>query len=181
MLDASLDDAFRRLAAENQLSHCKQTKRKTHNDSQHTVTASRPNTLKLQNSDNLSSTGACQLRRAELISSIAHCSLLEFEWRRWRRRRLLARPLDNALGCERLEPQPLGLEVGLLAGSGDLGDVDLRTHGHRGETAAALALEVVDDKGVTRNRRRTAREWRRRRATTASVWPAWTRCGERRC
>jgi hypothetical protein len=52
--------------------------------------------------------------------------------------------------------QPLGLEVGLLAGSGELGEVELRTHGHRGETAAALALEVVDDGGVTRNRRRAA-------------------------
>ncbi len=71
---------------------------------------------------------------------------------RCRRRRLLARQLDNALGCERLEPQPLGLEVGLLAGSGELGDVELRTHGHLGETAAALALEVVNDAGVTRNR-----------------------------
>jgi hypothetical protein len=28
--------------------------------------------------------------------------------------------LDNPLGCERLEPQPLGLEVGLLASSGEL-------------------------------------------------------------
>jgi hypothetical protein len=64
---------------------------------------------------------ACQLRRAELKSSIAHCSLLERR-RRWRRRRLLARQLDNALGCERLEPQPLGLEIGLLVGSGELGD-----------------------------------------------------------
>jgi hypothetical protein len=44
------------------------------------------------------------------------------------------------------------LEVGLLAGSGELDDVELRTHGHRGETAATLALEVVDDGGVTRNR-----------------------------
>ncbi len=86
--------------------------------------------------------------RKELKSSIAHCSLLE--WRRWRRRRLLARQLDSALGCERLEQQSLGLEVGLLAGSGELSDVELRTHGHRGD--AALALEVVDDGGVTRNR-----------------------------
>ncbi len=70
---------------------------------------------------------------------------------------LLARQLDNALGCERLEPQPLGLEVGLLAGSDELSDVELLTHGYRGETAAALALEVVDDGGVTQNRRRAAR------------------------
>ncbi len=55
------------------------------------------------------------------------------------------------------EPQSLALEVGLLADSSELGDVELRTHGHRGETAAALALEVVDDGGVTRNRRRAAR------------------------
>jgi hypothetical protein len=39
----------------------------------------------------------------------------------------------------------------LRAGSGELGEIELRTHTHRGETAAALALEVVDD-GVTRNR-----------------------------
>ena len=37
------------------------------------------------------------------------------------------------------------VEVGLLVGSGELGDVELRMHGRRGETAAALALEVVDD------------------------------------
>ncbi len=44
VLDAFLDDAFHRLAAKNQLSHCKQTKRHdAHNDSQHTVTASRAN------------------------------------------------------------------------------------------------------------------------------------------
>jgi hypothetical protein len=42
--------------------------------------------------------------------------------------------------------------VGLLAGSSELVHVELRTHGHRGETAAPLALEVVDDGGVTRNR-----------------------------
>jgi hypothetical protein len=77
------------------------------------------------------------------------------EWRRWRRRRLLARQLDDALGCERLESQTLGLEVGLLAGSDELGDVDLRTHEHRGETAAALALEVVDD-GARRDAEQTA-------------------------
>ena len=41
-----------------------------------------------------------------------------------------------------LRAPPLGL----------VGDVELRTHWHRGETDAALALEVVDDGGVTRNR-----------------------------
>jgi hypothetical protein len=66
-------------------------------------------------------------------------------------------PTRQLSWCERLEPQPLGLEVGLLAGSGELGHVELRTHGRRGETAAALALEVVDDGGVTRNKRRAVR------------------------
>jgi hypothetical protein len=42
---------------------------------------------------------ACQLRRAEQKSSIAHRSLLE--WRRWRRRRFLASQLDNALAASR--------------------------------------------------------------------------------
>jgi hypothetical protein len=130
------------------------------NDTTHTTTVSTQSlraertTLKLQGSDKTLEHYACQLRSAELKSSIAHCSLLE--WRRWWRRRLLARQLDNALGCERLEPQPLGLDVGLLACSSELGDVELRTHGRRGETAAALALEVVDDGGVTRKRRRAA-------------------------
>jgi hypothetical protein len=55
---------------------------------------------------------------------------------------------------------PTGKRSWLRASSrpaADVSDVELRTHGHQGETAAALALEVVDDGGVTRNRRRAAR------------------------
>ncbi len=102
MHDASLDDAFRRLAAKNQLSHCSKRKRNdAHNDSQHTVTASRANNTQTSRlSENLSNTlPTCE---AQLKNSIAHCSLSLLEWRRWRPWRLLARQLDNALGCERL-------------------------------------------------------------------------------
>jgi hypothetical protein len=64
----------------------------THND---TVSTQSPragaNNTQTSSSDNL--LNACQLRRAELKSSIAHCS-------RWRR--LIA---DNALGCERVDVQ----------------------------------------------------------------------------
>ena len=52
MLDAFLDDAFRRLAAKNQLSHCnKRTRHDAHNDSQHTVTASSANNTQTSSSD----------------------------------------------------------------------------------------------------------------------------------
>ncbi len=76
VLDAFLDDAFRRLAAKNQLSHCKQanTTRRTQRQSAHSAPRAERTTLKLQNSDKCQSLEhACQLRRAELKSSIAHC------------------------------------------------------------------------------------------------------------
>jgi hypothetical protein len=44
VLKTSLDDAFRRLAENQLFSHCnKRTRHDAHNDSQHTVTASRAN------------------------------------------------------------------------------------------------------------------------------------------
>ncbi len=48
VLDAFLDDAFRRLAAKNQLSHCSKRNNTTHNDSQHTVTANNTQTSRLR-------------------------------------------------------------------------------------------------------------------------------------
>jgi hypothetical protein len=49
VLDEFLNDAFRRLAAKSQLSHCTKRFDTTHNNSQHTVNASRANNnLKLQ-------------------------------------------------------------------------------------------------------------------------------------
>ncbi len=54
-LDASLDDAFRRLAAKNQLSHCKETRTRPHTTTQsaHSHREQSETTLKLQGSENL--------------------------------------------------------------------------------------------------------------------------------
>jgi hypothetical protein len=132
-------------------------------------------TLKLQSSQNLLSTLAnCDAKSQRVQLLTAHC----FSgggggggaFKRANSTTLLA---ASALSRSRSVSRSA-----LLAGSGELGDVELRTHGHRGETAAALALEVVDD---AEQRRRAARgSGDGGGTTTASVWPAWTRCGERR-
>jgi hypothetical protein len=72
VLDAFLDNAFRRLAAKNQLSHCSKQIDMTHTT---TVSIESPRAERTTNSNfklRKSLEHACQLRSAELMSSIAH-------------------------------------------------------------------------------------------------------------
>jgi hypothetical protein len=96
VLDASLDDTFRRLAAKNQFSHWSK-RHDAHNDSQHSDREQSEQHSNFKARKSLEHGLPAATRRVKQFNrSLLTCLS------RWWRRRLLARQLDEALGCERL-------------------------------------------------------------------------------